>query len=137
METRDSSREVIYESQVLERMEPDTELIYTDESRPVGFCSVQSAHVGYKAQLWKVVKENGVEVSREQVNSSSYMKAPRSATVGVATADPGAYNAIMAAVETGSIDAVKEVAGAYRAAAEAAAAQAAAQQPQEEIQPEG
>ena len=83
------------------------------------------------------MKENGGEVSREQVNSSSYMKAPRSATVGVATADPGAYNAIMAAVETGSIDAVKEVAGAYRAAAEAAAAQAAAQQPQEEIQPEG
>ena len=137
VETRDSNREVIYESQVLEWMEPDTELIYTDESQPVGFCSVQSAHVGYKAQLWKVVKENGVEVSREQVNSSSYMKAPRSATVGVATADPGAYNAIMAAVETGSIDAVKEVAGAYRAAAEAAAAQAEAQQPQEEIQPEG
>ena len=136
VETRDSSREVIYESQVLERMEPDTELIYTDESQPVGFCSVQSAHVGYKAQLWKVVKENGVEVSREQVNSSSYMKAPRSATVGVATADPGAYNAIMAAVETGSIDAVKEVAGAYRAAAEAAAAQAAAQQ-QEAPPPEG
>ena len=134
VETRDSGREVIYESQVLERIDPDTELIYTDESQPVGFCSVQSAHVGYKAQLWKVVKENGVEVSREQVNSSSYMKAPRSATVGVATADPGAYNAIMAAVETGSIDEVKAVAGAYRAAAEA---QAAAEQPQEEIQPEG
>lgn len=137
VETRDSSREVAYESKVLERMEPDTEIIYTDESQPVGFCSVQSAHVGYKAQLWKVVKENGVEVSREQVNSSSYMKAPRSATVGVATADPGAYNAIMAAVGTGSIDEVKAVAGAYRAAAEAAAAQAAAQQPQEAPPPEG
>ena len=137
VETRDSNREVIYESQVLERIDPDTEVIYTDESQPVGFCSVQSAHVGYKAQLWKVVKENGVEVSREQVNSSSYMKAPRSATVGVATADPGAYDAIMAAVGTGSIDEVKAVAGAYRAAAEAAAAQAAAEQPQEEIQPEG
>lgn len=131
VETRDSNREVIYESQVLERIEPDTEIIYTDESQPVGFCSVQSAHVGYKAQLWKVVKENGVEVTREQVNSSSYMKAPRSATVGVATADPGAYNAIMAAVGTGSVDEVKAVAGAYRAAAEAAAAQAADQQPQE------
>lgn len=122
VETRDSSREVIYESEVLERIVPDTEVIYVDESMPVGFCSVQSAHIGYKANLWKVVKENGVEVSREQVNSSSYMKAPRSATVGVATNDPGAYNAIMAAVATNSVDQVKAVAGSYRAAAEAAAA---------------
>lgn len=140
METRDSSREVSYESEVLERIVPDTEVIYTDASQPVGFCAVQSAHVGYKARLWKIVKENGVEVSREQVNSSSYMKAPRSATVGVATEDPGAYNAIMAAVASGSVDQVKAVAGAYRggdpaaiqsatqAAQQAAADRAAAEQ---------
>ncbi len=126
VETRDPGREVTYESVVLERIEPDAEVIYTDAAQPVGYCVVQSAHVGYKAQLWKVVKENGVEVSREQVNSSSYMKAPRSATVGIATADPGAYEAIMAAVATNSIDQVKAVAGAYKAAADAAAAQAAA-----------
>ena len=142
VETRDSGREVVYESEVLEKSVPDTEIIYTDASQPVGYCSVQSAHIGYKARLWKVVKENGVEVSREQVNSSNYMKAPRSATVGVATEDPGAYNAIMAAIASGSVDQVKAVAGAYRggdpaaiqaasdaaiqAAADAAAAQAAA-----------
>lgn len=140
LETRDSGREVIYESEVLERIEPDTEVIYTDASLPVGYCTVQSAHVGYKARLWKIVKENGEEVSREQVNSSSYMKAPRSATVGIATEDPGAYNAIMAAVASGSVDQVKAVAGAYRggdpgqiqaaaqAAQQAAAAKAAADQ---------
>ncbi len=127
-ETRDPGREVSYESVVLERIAPDTEVIYTDASRPVGYCSVQSAHIGYKAQLWKIVRENGVEVSREQINSSSYMKAPRSATVGIATEDEGAYNAIMAAVATNSVDQVKAVAGAYKAAAEAAAAQAAAAQ---------
>lgn len=127
METRDSSREVSYESVVLERTVPDTEAIYVDESLPVGYCVVQSAHVGYKAQLWKVVRENGVEVSREQINSSTYMKAPRSATVGVASPDEGARNAIMAAVATNSIDEVKAVAGAYKAAADAAAAQAAAE----------
>lgn len=135
VETRDSSREVIYESEVLERIEPDAEVIYVDESMPVGFCSVQSAHVGYKARLWKIVKENGEEISREQVNSSSYMKAPRSATVGVATEDPNAYNTIMAAVATNSVDQVKAVAGSFRAAAEAAAAQAAAQQAAQEQQP--
>ena len=127
VETRDVNREVVYESVVLERTVPEEEVIYADESKPVGYCSVQSAHIGYKAQLWKVVYENGVEVSREQINSSSYMKAPRSATVGVGTADEGARNAIMAAIATNSIDEVKAVAGAYKAAADAAAAQAAAE----------
>ena len=130
LETRDSGREVIYESEVLERTVPDTEVIYTDASMPVGYCSVQSAHVGYKARLWKVVKENGEEVSREQVNSSSYMKAPRSANVGVATEDPGAYNAIMAAVASGSVDQVKAVSSAYRGG-DPAAIQAAAQAAQQ------
>lgn len=128
VETRDSSREITFESVVLEKTVPDTEVIYTDESMPVGYCSVQSAHIGYKAQLWKVVRENGVEISREQINSSSYMKAPRSATVGIATTDEGAYNAIMAAVATNSVDEVKAVAGAYKAAAAQAAADAAAAQ---------
>ncbi|MCD7725357.1 MAG: VanW family protein [Clostridiales bacterium] len=127
VESRDSSRQVEYESVVLETMVPDTEVIYTDASQPVGYCVVQSAHIGYKAQLWKIVKENGVEVSREQVNSSTYMKVPRSATVGIATEDPGAYEAIMAAVATNSVDQVKAVAGSYQAAADAAAAQAAAE----------
>ncbi|MDE6740307.1 MAG: VanW family protein, partial [Lachnospiraceae bacterium] len=135
VETRDSNREVSYESVVLERTVPDTEVIYTNESLPVGYCVVQSAHIGYKAQLWKVVRENGVEVSREQVNSSSYMKAPRSATVGVASPDEGARNAIMAAVATNSIDEVKAVAGAYKAAADAAAAQAAADAAAQEALP--
>lgn len=135
VETRDSNREVSYESVVLERTVPDTEVIYTNESLPVGYCVVQSAHIGYKAQLWKVVRENGVEVSREQVNSSSYMKAPRSATVGVASPDEGARNAIMAAVATNSIDEVKAVAGAYKAAADAAAAQAAADEAAQEAPP--
>lgn len=137
VETRDPGHEVSYESVVLERTVPEEEVIYADETQPVGYCVVQSAHIGYKAQLWKIVRENGVEVSREQINSSTYMKVPRSATVGVATGDEGARNAIMAAIATNSVDEVKAVAGSYKAAADAAAAQAAAQpqpapeQPQE------
>lgn len=131
VETRDSNREVTFESKVLERTEPDSEVIYTDASLPLGYCSVQSAHNGCRAQLWKVVKVDGVEVSREQVNSSYYMNSPRTATVGISTADPVAYNDIMAAVASGSIDQVKAVVNAYKAAqadaqAQAAAAQAAA-----------
>lgn len=112
METRDSSRAVRYESEVISTTYPDTEVIYVNESLPVGSVSVQSAHIGYRANLWKIVTENGVEVSREQVNSSSYQVAPRTATVGVATEDPNVYNEIMAAISTNNIDHVKNVAAA-------------------------
>lgn len=133
-ETRDSGRTVSYESEVISKTYPDTEIIYTDASAPVGSVSVQSAHIGYKANLWKVVYENGQEVSREMVNSSSYKMVPRSATVGVATADPNAYNEIMAAISTNNIDHVKNVAAALAAAAAPAATEVpAAETPASEV----
>lgn len=129
-ETRDKGHEVVYESEVISKTYPDTEVIYTDASLPVGSVSVQSAHVGYKANLWKVVKENGEEMSREMVNSSVYTMSPRSATVGVATEDPNVYNEIMAAVATNNIDHVKGVAASLAAGAAPAEQPAApAQQP--------
>lgn len=110
VETRPSTHKVSYESEVLSVTNPDSEVIYANASMPVGQVSVQSAHIGYKARLWKVVTEDGVEVSREQVNSSSYKMVPRTATVGVATNDANAYNAIMAAIATNNIDHVKNIA---------------------------
>lgn len=128
VETRPESHSVSYESEVIERIEPTTETIIANASQPIGFIDVQSAHIGYKAKLWKIVKENGVEVSREQVNSSSYKMTPRTATVGTATSDPAAQGAINAAIATGSIDQVKAVAGAIVAANQQMAAQAQAAQ---------
>lgn len=116
-ESRDSSHKVVYESEVISKTYPDTEVIYVSESSPIGQVSVQSAHIGYKANLWKVVYENEREVSREMINSSVYRMTPRSATVGVATADPNAYNEIMAAIATNNIDHVRNVAAALAAAA--------------------
>ena len=117
METRPGTHGVRYESEVVSKTYPDTEVIYPDASQPIGAVSVQSAHIGYSANLWKIVTENGVEVSREKINSSSYKVTPRTATVGVLTADPNAYNEIMAAIGTNSIDHVKNVAAALAAAA--------------------
>ena len=114
VEDRSSDRKVEYVSEVLETNVPPTEKIIPTGD-PVGYVNVQSVHVGYKARLWKVVTENGVEVSREQVNSSSYAAVPRTASVGTATADPNVAAQIQA------------VAGAL-AAQEAAAAAAAGQQ---------
>ena len=108
-ETRDAGHKVSYVSEILEVINPPSDNIYADASRPIGYIVTESAHIGYKAKLWKVVTENGVEVSRTQVNSSSYKMVPRSATVGTATDDPQAYEEIMAAIGTGSIDHVKNV----------------------------
>jgi vancomycin resistance protein YoaR len=110
-ETRDPGREVIYESEVLEVNRPATDNLQANASQPIGYVAVaESAHIGYKARLWKVVKENGVEVSREQINSSSYKMVPRTAIVGVATDNPQAYEEIMAAIGTGNLDHVRNVA---------------------------
>lgn len=112
VETRPASHSVRYESQVLSVIRPESDIIYTDVAMPLGKVVSQSAHIGYKAELWKVVTENGVEVSREQVNSSSYKMVPRTATVGLSTNDVNAYNEMLAAVATNNIDHVKNVAAA-------------------------
>ncbi len=130
VETRTSSHKVTYESEVLSVTHPDTEVIHVDPAMPLGQVVTQSAHVGYKARLWKVVTEDGVEVSREQINSSSYKMVPRTATVGVSTNDVNAYNEMLAAVSTNSIDHVKNVAAAL---AQAATPEAPPAPPAEEL----
>ena len=134
VETRLANRKVSFESEILETTNPTTENIVQTTSQPIGFAQVQSAHIGYKARLWKIVTVDGVEESREVVNKSTYKMVPRTVTVGVATNNVEAYNQIQAAIATGSIDQVKAVADAW--AAQIAAAQQAtsqAAQQQEEI----
>jgi len=109
-ETRSADRKVSYVSEVLEVIRPTTDTITADAGQPIGYVVVnQSAHIGYKAKLWKVVTENGKEVERSEVNYSSYKMSPRYATVGVATGDPNAQNEMLAAIGTGSLDHVKNV----------------------------
>lgn len=134
VETRPKNRKVTYESEVLSRTVPQGEKVVADSGHGVGYISVQSAHVGYKARLWKVVTVDGKEESREIVNESSYAAVPRTAAVGTATADPNLSAAINAAIASQSIDACRAViAGGAAAAAptpdaNAIAAQQAAQQ---------
>lgn len=122
MESRSADREVRYESEILEIINPPADDIHADNTRPIGYIVTDSgARVGYKARLWKVVLEAGREVSRAQINSSSYKMVPRSVTVGTATSDPAAYNEIMAAIGTGSLNYVREVAARLTAAPSEAA----------------
>lgn len=112
VETRAANRQIRYESKVLSTTVPDTEVIVADTNQPIGAVQVQGAYIGYKAELWKVVMIDGVETGRTQINSSSYKMVPRTATVGVVTTDPNAYNEIMAAISTNNIDHVRNVAAA-------------------------
>lgn len=118
-EYRPENRVVTYESEVLEVINPTTDNIIADASKHLGYLSVEeSAHIGYKSKLWKVVTVDGVETERTQVNSSKYKMTPRTAVVGTATADPNAYNEIMAAIGTGSIDHVRNVIALLQGAAQ-------------------
>ena len=110
-ETRPEGRKVRYESEILAKDEPTIDLITADASKPLGYVSTEAAHIGYTARLWKIVTEDGREVSREVVNNSKYSVSPRRAVVGVATDEAWKYEEIMAAIGTYDLEHVKVVIG--------------------------
>lgn len=112
METRSASRTVEFVSETLEEIEPVTQ-ITADGSANFGSISSESAHKGVVAKLWKVVKENGVEVSRVEVNKSKYAMTPKKYVVGMANASAEASAELQAAIATQDISAVKAVIGKY------------------------
>ena len=73
----------------------------------------QSPHTGYRAKLWKVVTEDGKEVSREEVNSSTYLMSPTKYKVGVKTDNMEASNAMYAAIASNDLNKVYEVTKQY------------------------
>ena len=60
----------------------------------------QSAHIGCVAQLWKIVKVDGVEQSREIFNKSTYQSSPKIITVGTKGLSKEQLATLNAAVET-------------------------------------
>ncbi len=117
VEVRPSNREVSYESVEISKTVPEGERVIADAGQPVGYIDVQSAHTGYVGELWKVVKVDGVETERVKVNKSTYAAAPRTATVGTATASPEILATIQAAIATSNIDYCKGIIAQLNAAA--------------------
>ncbi len=83
-ETRDTEkRKIKFVTKVISETPPPAEVVTKDPTQPETYRKVtQSAHTGYKAELYKVVYENGVEVSRTLVNKSNYSAAPKYVIVG-------------------------------------------------------
>ena len=126
VETRPSNRVVSYESEKISETVPEGDKIIADPSLPLGSITTQSAHTGYVGKLWKVVTVDGKETERVEVNKSTYLPTPRTATVGTATDNPAALAMVQAAIASGSIDTVKATVGELNSAAQAAAAAAEA-----------
>lgn len=126
-ETRPADRQVSFESETLETIDPEVQYNVTS-SQPVGYYHVdQSSHTGYKARLWKVVTVDGVEQSREVFNNSTYKASPKIITVGTGGASEEQTAQIQGAV--GSNDEA-QIQGAIAAVqGEIAAADPNAQQP--------
>lgn len=99
-ETRDPNRTVTYVSETLSN-EPNEEKKYIESDDPIGYINfVSEAHPKLSAQLWKVVTENGTEVSREVVNHSEYVSSPETYSVGTASDDANATAKMQQAIGT-------------------------------------
>ena len=99
-ETRPANREISFETVVLETMDPGTQ--FTASEDPIGsVIQTQSKHIGYKTQLWKIVKVDGVEKSRELFNKSSYRSSPKILKVGIATDNESLRSSVYSAIATG------------------------------------
>ena len=115
-ETRPANRVVTYESEVISRQDPGTQFVATGD--PAGYIgTVQGKHVGYVAQLWKVVTVDGKEESREVFNKSTYRASPKVVHVGTASADPNVSAVIGAALATGDEATIYGAVAPYTAAA--------------------
>lgn len=108
-EYRPSNRTVEYESVTLSTEDAETK-IKTSSALNLGVINrAQTAHKGCSAELYKIVKEDGKEVSREKVNSSHYAKSDGIIEVGTKGATSAVASALAQAAATNDISEVKKV----------------------------
>ena len=123
-ETRDPNRTVEFESEVIEQIDPISTFSASGEL-PVGTITKTSgsAHTGYTARLWKIVKENGKEVSRDVYNNSKYRVTNNTYVVGTASENAEAVAAMNEAIATQDSATIQAAAAQWAAAAQETAAE--------------
>ncbi len=96
-ETRDKNRTISFESQMVSET-PATTILQEDAGQGIGYKVVSSkGSSGYVAELYKIVKVNGVETDRIKVNKSTYKGTNRVVTYGTA-GDPTLSENLRAAI---------------------------------------
>lgn len=112
-EEDDSSHSVKYETEITGVTVQNTQWV-ADPNVPLGkMTTTVSGHTGYTAKLWKVVYENGEEVSREVYNNSKYNPSNRMVTVGIASEDPNLSYAMLQAVNTQDVTTIANAIATY------------------------
>ena len=112
-ETREAGRTVEFESETVSQTDPGVSLI-ADAGQPIGYVATQQgSHTGYTARLWKIVKQDGVEVSRTEFNNSRYNASNRVVVIGTATANEEANAQMTAAIVAGDENWARSVAATY------------------------
>ena len=99
-DTRDAGRSVEFESETLET--EDYGITY-EEDPEASLGSMQyagSPHTGKTAQLWKIVYQDGEEVSRDVINSSKYEKSDQIIKIGTASDNSQASALVRSAIAT-------------------------------------
>ena len=97
-DTRPEGRTVEYESETIDTDPCGT--VYQENSS-LSFGEMEyagSPHDGLDAQLWKIVYEDGVEVSREVFNTSHYERSDQIIEVGTASDNGAAVSALQSAI---------------------------------------
>ncbi len=109
-ETRPSNRSISFESETTSTTQPETKFTL-DPNLPLGTCNTdQSAHIGYTARLWKVVKVDGNVESREIFNTSVYNPSPKIVLVGTSGASDSAISSLKSAIDSKDEDTVRSTA---------------------------
>ena len=113
-ETRPANREIFFESETVSTTDPETKF-NLDSSLAIGYWSVdQSAHTGCVAQLWKIVKVDGEQQSRDLFNKSNYQASPKIITIGTRGANKETLAALKEAVATGDEAKVRSAASSLK-----------------------
>ena len=112
-EEDDKSHSVKYETEITGVTVQNTQWV-AEPNVPLGkMTTTVSGHTGYTAKLWKVVYENGEEVSREVYNNSKYNPSNRMVTVGIASEDPNLSYAMLQAVNTQDVTTIANAIATY------------------------
>ncbi|MBS6397930.1 MAG: VanW family protein [Clostridiales bacterium] len=95
-ETRPDNRTISFESVKVSET-PGTTVLTEDPGQPLGYRTETRASSGYVAELYKVVKVDGVQTERVKVNKSTYRGGNRVVTYGTA-GDPVLSENLRAAI---------------------------------------
>ncbi len=105
-ETRAESHSVEFESETLERTEYTTRYVEDTESALGSTSQEGTAINGRTARLWKIVYENGEEVSRDVINNSTYSASEITIKVGTASDNAEASALVSQAIASQNEDTI-------------------------------